>query len=187
MRWDDLFADLEAQLAQAEAAEHASEVADRTRREHSLLRLADRLGPSRGSTLTVMVQGGERITGRLVDTGPDWLLLQESGRDEALVNGSAVLGVTGVSAQSEAPSESGPSAAIARALDLRWALRALARGRTPVRITLVDGSVRTGTLDRVGADHLDLAEHAPGEARRAAAVRQVVLIPLAAVSVVRSA
>ena len=55
-----------------------------------------------------------------------------------------------------------------------------------MRLVLVDGSVLPGTIDRVGADHLDLAEHGRGELRRAAAVRQVRLVPLAALVAVRS-
>ena len=94
----------------------------------------------------------------------------------------AVLGVTGVGARTAAPDD-GP---VAKRLDLRWALRGLARDRTSVALGLVDGSLVTGTLDRVAADHLDLAEHGLGEARRASAVRQVRLVPLAAIACVRS-
>jgi hypothetical protein len=38
-----------------------------------------------------------------------------------------------------------------------------------------------GTIDRVGADHLDVAVHAPGSQRREAYIRAVEVIPLTAV------
>jgi hypothetical protein len=99
-----------------------------------------------------------------------------------LVPLSAVLGITGLGSQS-APPDRGP---VAKRLDLRWALRGLARSRSAVALGLADGTLVTGTLDRVAQDHLDLAEHGLGEARRAAAVRQVRVVPLSAVALVRS-
>lgn len=183
MRWQGLFDDLEAQFDAALAAELAGEVADRTRRETARLRLADRLRVAEGATVAVTVPGGGVLRGRLSDAGVDWLLLEEHGAREVLVPLTAVLGITGLGVRSAAPDD-GP---VARKLDLRWALRGLARSRTGVALGLVDGTVLTGTLDRVGADHVDVAEHGLGEARRAGAVRQVRLVPLTAVALVRSA
>jgi hypothetical protein len=183
MRWEELFADLDGQLDAAEAAALAGEVADRTRREAALLGLADRLRPSVGAVLAVVCTGTGLLHGRLLDVGTDWLLLEEDGGRELLVRTAAVLGITGAGARSDVPGGEGD---VGRRLDLRWALRGLARSRAGVQVLLVDGTVLAGTLDRVGADHLDLAEHPAGEARRASAVRQVRLLPLTALSAVRS-
>jgi hypothetical protein len=182
MRWQALFDDLEAQFDAAQAAELAAEVAERTRRESALLRLADRLRAAEGALLTVSLPGAGVLRGRLLDAGTDWLLLDEGAAREVLVPLVAVLGVTGAGARSAVPDD-GP---VAKRLDLRWALRGLARSRSGVALGLVDGSLVTGTLDRVAKDHLDLAEHGLGEARRAGAVRQVRLVPLGAVAYVRS-
>ena len=182
MRWQRLFDDLEGQFAAAEAAELAGEVAERSRTEVGRVRLADRLRAAASAELVVHVPGLGPLRGRLVDAGVDWLLLEEPGARELLVPLAAVLGVTGTGPRTAAPDD-GP---VARRLDLRWALRGLARSRTGVVLGLVDGSSVSGTLDRVGADHLDLAEHAAGEARRAGAVRAVRLVPLSALAVVRS-
>lgn len=181
VRWKGLFDDLEGQLDAADAAELAGEVADRSRREAALVRLRDRLRASEGAELSVHVHGSAMVRGRLEGTGPDWLLLDERGT-EVLVPLAAVLGVTGAGA-GRSVTDDGP---VAARLDLRWALRGLARSRTGVALGLVDGSLVTGTLDRVGADHVDVAEHGRGEARRAGAVRQVRLVPLAALALVRS-
>jgi hypothetical protein len=183
MRWDHLFADLDAQLAQADAKDLAGEVADRTRREAGALHLADRLRACVGDPLAVTASGAGTVHGRLTDIGPDWLLLAEGSGRELLLSARSVLGVVGIGASSGAPGAQGE---LARRLDLRWALRALVRSRAPVHVVLTDATVLSGTLDRVGADHVDLAEHAPGEERRADAVSRVRVLPLHAVSAVRS-
>ena len=183
MRWQALFDDLEAQLAAADLAELQAEVADRTRREAGLVRLVDRLAAATGQELTVVLGQAGVLRGCLLDAGVDWMLVEETGAREVLVPLGAVLGITGLVAQSGTPGAEGE---VGRRLDLRWALRALVRSRTGVSLVLRDGSALGGTLDRVAADHLDLAEHAPGEPRRAGAVRQVRLVPLTAVALVRS-
>lgn len=182
MRWRRLFEDLEAQADAAAEAELAAEVAERSRREAALVHLRERLAAALGAHTTVHLPGVGQVQGVLVDTGVDWLLLEEQGAGEVLVPFAALLGVTGVGATAAVPDDS----VVGRRLDLRWALRGLARSRTGVRLVLLDGNVLPGTLDRVGADHVDLAEHGRDELRRAAAVRQVRLVPLAALVAVRS-
>jgi hypothetical protein len=183
VRWQSLFDDLAAQLAAAADAELAGEVAERSRLEAGRVRLADRLSAAAGAEVVVALPGSGPVRGTLIEAGVDWLLLDEGAGREALVPLSAVLGVTGIGARTAVPGSDGE---VARRLDLRHALRGLARGRLGVALTLLDGSIATGTLDRIGADHLDLAEHGTEEARRAAAVRAVRLVPLTALVLVRS-
>lgn len=182
MRWEDLFSDLEAQLAAAERAELAGEVADRTRRELARIRLVDRLHAVPGRPVELLVRGAGRVAGRLADVAPEWLLVEERGSLPTLVPLGAVLSVAGLGARAEDPV--GAGAVVAR-LGLGVALRAVARDRAPVSLVLVDGSTLAGTVDRVGADHLDLAEHAPGELRRSRDVRGVRAVPFAALGAVR--
>ena len=182
MRWQELFCDLEGQLEAAQAAELAGEVADRSRRQAGLVRLTDRLGAAVGHELVVHLPAQALVRGRLLDTGPDWLLLDEREGAELLVPLAAVTGVSGAGGRTTDPGAVGQ---VARSLDLRWALRGLARDRAGVELVLVDGSRVTGTLDRVGADHVDLAEHGRGEPRRSGVVRQVRLVPTAALAAVR--
>jgi len=181
MRWDALFADLEAQLEEVDRAELAAEVADRTRRELALVALGDRLRAAAGRPLEMHVRGAGRVAGRLLEVGPDWLLAEE--RHEVLLPLSALLAVTGLPPRTAAPQQ---QTVVSRRLRLGAALRGLVRERATVAVTLVDGTVLQGTLDRVGADHVDLAEHVTGEARRAASVRRVSTLPFEALGLVRA-
>ncbi len=64
------------------------------------------------------------------------------------------------------------------------ALRELARRREPVRLELAAGGTVTGTIELVGADYLELAEHDPNEARRETALTGRRLLGLAAIAIV---
>ena len=131
--------------------------------------------------------------------GPDWLLLTEGQGRDCLVALGAVTAVEGLTA-STGPEMTG----LALRLDLRRALRGLARDRSPVAVAVTGWSgasagslgrrlsVRsvsaelTGTIDRVGADFIEIAVHAAWEPRRAGTVRSVALVPLAAIVLVRA-
>lgn len=180
MRWERLFADLETELAAAEAAERDAEVAERTRAEAAKLRLVDRLRVAEAAEVTVTVLGGGDWSGVIADTGPDWVLLG-GRRGDVLVSLDAVRSVTGLPPWSAVPGSEGR---VAERFRIGAVLRGVARDRAAVRVVLRDGDGYHGTVDRVGADYLELAEHDPGEPRRAGAVRRVRLVPFRALAVV---
>ena len=181
MRWEDLFGDLEGQFDAADSAELATEVADRSRREISTLRLVDRLRPVVGRPVDVRLRGAGNIAGRLAALGPDWLLVAQTGTRETLIATHAVLSLGGLTAQSASPTAEG---VVAARLDFPFALRAITRDRSPITVSLVDASQVTGTIDRVGSDFIEVAAHATGEARRPAAVQSVRAYPIVALAAV---
>ena len=172
MRWEALFADLEAQFDASDAADLAVEIADLTRAERATVELADRLRAAQGSHVTIVVAGGDAVAGQLLEVAAQWVLVGEGTR-RALVPLGALAAVGGLAVRS-AP----PGGGVARRLGLGAALRALARDRVTVRVA-TDGFDLTGRVERVGADHLDLAVAAPGAVLWA--------VPFAALRVVRSA
>jgi hypothetical protein len=184
VRWDDLFRDLEAQFDFERSAEEAAEIADRTRREQAQLRFVDRLRAAVGIEIAVNVLGLGSASGRIADVGPDWLLLAEASGRNLLLRQAAILGVTGLGLHAVEPGSEGR---VSARLDLRSALRAIARDRSPVTIALVDGSRLTGTIDRSAADFLEVAEHPLGDARRTSAVHAVRTVPVAGLAGVRTA
>lgn len=184
MRWGELFDDLEAQYAAARDAELATEIGDRARREVGMVRLVDRLRPAVGQPLVLRVAGAGAIEGALVSVGPDWLLIAEVAGREALVSTHALLSIGGLAAQSASAQATG---AVAARLTLAFALRGVVRDRSAVTLSYTDGSTTTGTLDRVGADFVEIAEHPPGEARRRGAVRAVRTVPFTALALARRA
>jgi hypothetical protein len=182
MRWQQLFADLTAQFDEAEAAAELAESASRTRAEVGGTTLLDRLGGSVGAAVRVRCRGAGQLVGVLADVGPDWVLLVDQERGvESVVAVRALTSVTGLGRRTSAEDEDGRPRV---RFDLRLLTRAMARDRSAVTVTTDDGTALTGTLDRVGADYVEIAEHPAGEPRRAAAVRAVHTVALEAVAVV---
>lgn len=78
-----------------------------------------------------------------------------------------------------------PGAALAQRMSLGFVVRDLVRRRIPVTVRLVTGRVLSGTIDRAGADHLDLALHEVGAVRRADQLRGFRIVPFPAVAAMR--
>lgn len=192
MRWDRLFADFEGQAEVLAQAERAAEVETRTRGESAQLGLVDRLRAALGAPLRLGVSGGVTVSGTLTRVGPDWLLLDEGAGREVLVVAGQLLGVRGLGRHSAVP---GTAGVLESRLGLRHVLRGIARDRSAVRLHLAANIAGHGaalesltvdaTIDRVGADFIEVATHSAGEVRRRGDVRDVELIPIAAIAAIR--
>lgn len=189
MRWEQLFSDLDARFDDLADAELMIGLADRQRVAAGAISMVERIAGASGRPIRVRTTAGIAVTGTLLEVGPDWLLLQEGPGREVLVSLAATTIVEGLSW------ETGPALkGVGLRLDLRRALRGLARDRSPVALIVCGGigeptslyTEVTGTIDRLGADFLELALHAAWEPRRGASVRAVVLIPISAVVLVRA-
>jgi len=200
MRWELLFADLEARFDELADAEAAAESADRERVAIGAVSALQRLTGAIDQPIRVRLAGGGSVAGVLRTVGPDFLLLTEGRDRDCLVALTAVTAVEGLTAASGSV-----LTGLTLRLDLRRALRGLVRDRSPVAVALtgwtggsltsglgtgavgVAGSGEiTGTIDRVGADFIEIAVHAAWEPRRAGTVLSVALVPLAAVMVIRA-
>ena len=195
VRWERLFADLEAQLSSDEARELAAEVADRTRRERAQVGLHERFAAVVDRAVVEMrVAGVGLLRGLVTGSGPDWVLLDHraehpltvvasSGAERrvdrpVLVATAAIRSVTGLAGAEH-------TGAVAMGFALGSALRAVSRDRAVVDVVDVDGSVLTGTIDGVGLDYVEVAEHSADLPRRAENVLGVRAVPFAGIAVVR--
>ena len=182
MSWEDVLRDIEASAEADERRELLGEVADRTRRELARLHLVDRLRAATGSVVTLGVGPAGPATGRMLRVGPDWLLL-DTGPAEVLVVPNAILWVGGLSPRAVDPAA---VSAVDRRLALGSVLRAVARDRRVVTVTLRDGGNLRGVVRRVGADFFDVTP-----ARRAGQHGSIEgderCLPFAALAVVRLA
>ena len=179
-RWDRLVADLEGQLEAAERADLAAEVADRTRHEVAQTTLLDRFRAALGTEVDLTVDGVGAVAGTLTRVGADFIVV-EGGSSQALVRRAAVLTVRNLGLASQSAVD-----AVAARISVGLVARELARDRTPVTAWLRDGTTLAGTIDRVGADYLELAEHSLDEPRRAAVVHGVRTIAIDALAMVRA-
>lgn len=195
MQWDRLFEDLEGQLASEWEAERASLDAESERLRISRLELRTRLRTLCRLDAPVILElaGTQRLSVRLRALGSDWLAAESApgGGARSAVSVIPLAMIRGVStdhgmllASLDAHAQTAPE--LRERMSLGFVLRDMARRRVPLRIALRDGGDVHGTVDRAGADHLDLAEHDAGELRRAGAVRGFRIIPFTAILWIRT-
>jgi hypothetical protein len=201
MRWDSLFDDLESQLEHELHSDEADLRAEEYRHRLGRLALRDRISTfsrQAGRTtepVTVELVTGETLVVRPQTFGRDWFSAdlviagEESGAVLILVDAIAAVLV--------------PKAAVGRSLDvpetpesdprltdrigIAFALRDLCRRRAFVHIHCKSAvsAVHSGTIDRVGLDHLDLAVHEAGVARRERNVAHSRLVPFGELAYLR--
>lgn len=181
MRWDGLFADLEAQLAQAAWREVEAEAAEMTRGESAAVHLADRLRGAVGHQVQLRLGSEVRVEMLISTVGPTWV----GGTDRA---GALVVPLASVrTVDHRLPSVVPERSAAARSMGLGAVFRTLSRARIPVAVIGQDGrQLAEGTIDRVGADHLDVAVHARDEIRRGRSLRGTTVVAFDAIGHVRS-
>jgi hypothetical protein len=194
MRWQNLFDDLESQLESELGAEEVDLLAEEERLRLGRLSLRDRIRAlhqaDAASLLGVTLRGGDRLTLTVAAIGRDWL----AGELDAGILRSAIVPFAALAtldpvggqlaASLRADSATEPPTALSARLGLAFVLRDLCRRRAPVEVHVGPERLH-GTIDRVGRDHLDLAEHAPGDARRTAAVARIRIVAFAGLDLVR--
>ncbi len=152
MAWDDVFAELAAELAAAERAEDDARLGDLVAAEVAGTTFADRCRARRGGHLTIRLVDGSTRTGLVRDATRAWVMLAEGDR-RTLVPLSVV--VLAWPLHGSAP-EPGP---VEARIGLGHALRALAEEQLAVLVRTIAGDHR-GRIVRVGADHLDVVAEA---------------------------
>lgn len=192
MRFDLLFDDLEGQLETQLAADEAQQRIEAERLRAARTGLRERL-----AVLAAGHGGGIRL--RLVDgtaveiepgtVGADWLAGALPGGAQAIVPVAAIASLSLSAEQARASRARPPEPArpdLTAKLAIGVVLRDLARRRVPVDVLIAGEPGAThGTIDRVGLDHIDLAVHGRGVARRETSVAEHRVVALASVAMVR--
>ncbi|MCC2033454.1 hypothetical protein [Microbacterium allomyrinae] len=194
MRWDRFFDDLEDQLASEWEAERAALDTEAERLRLSRVTLTERLSllVSRDAAPAVAafdLVDGTTMRATVTGVGADWAALAPAeGRTGAVLAPFTSILTIGMPhadlLRTARPAAARP--ALADRLTFGFVLRDLVRRRAGVAVHLTSGRVLSGTIDRAGIDHFDLALHEPGAPRRADAVAGYRVVPFAAVAWVRA-
>ncbi|MEO7348410.1 MAG: hypothetical protein ABIW32_00880 [Terrimesophilobacter sp.] len=196
MRWDNLFDDLESQLEHELWSEDVDLRAEEERLRLGRMSLRDRLMSLHTSAAGVDYSIRLDIAGNAVRMSPssfgkDWmsgrLIDETSRRSHVVVPFRSIAGIIldrpgTLSSLTITPAEGGSS--LSARLGIAFVLRDLCRRRCELDLVLTSGTVH-GTIDRVGRDHCDLAEHEAGTPRRESSVTQYRVVPLDQLLMVR--
>ncbi|MCW4464400.1 hypothetical protein OK351_02595 [Glutamicibacter sp. MNS18] len=175
MRWETLFADLEAQLEARLAGELREEIAESTRVEQARQTLDERLTGYRGLPVSLRLCGSAEVSGVVGPVGSDYLCLEDSS-NRWLIRRAAVQSLI-------LPTRRGGHPAVLVRTKFAAVIRALLRDRTPVGVYGMDGrSLGEGTLQQAAEDFLVLGVHPRDEYARGRSIQAQVLIPYSAVA-----
>jgi len=148
MRWDELFADLQAQFAATATAQAHLEVAELAEAEMAATTLSDRWRAKRRQELWLRLRDGTDRTGTVADVAQEWIVLAAGPRRTLIPRHAVVLArPLGHSAP--------PPSRVESALGLGHVLRAMAQEQLDVVVHTVAGIYR-GRFTRVGGDHCDV-------------------------------
>lgn len=196
MRWDNLFDDLESQLEQELWSEDVDLRAEEERLRLGRMSLRDRLislhASAGGHDYSIRVD----VAGTLLRLSPsnfgkDWMaarIIEETTRlSHVVLPFQAITGIILdrpliLTSLSSIHAEGGST--LSARLGLTFVLRDLSRRRCALDLVLASGTVH-GTIDRVGRDHCDLAEHEVGTPRRESSVTNYRIVPLDQLLLVR--
>jgi hypothetical protein len=188
VRWDRFFDDLEGQLASEWEAERAALDTEAERLRLSRVSLRERLTSlvdreRNGTAPSFEVGGGTVVSAEVTAVGADWVAL-DGGRAGALVVPFSAIEAIGMP-HADVLRSARPSlrrSALSDRMTLGFVVRDLVRRRVAVTVHLVQGRLLSGTIDRAGADHLDIALHDRGAPRRATEVTGHRIVPFGAVA-----
>nr|WP_208382523.1 hypothetical protein [Microbacterium ulmi] len=188
-----MFDDLEDQLASEWEAERAALDTEAERLRLSRVALREWLeaiaGQAGGATPSIELVDGTVLSGHVEGVGADWIALEPSGSRPATLlvplSSIASIGMAHADVLRSARPAATARSPLADRLTLGYVLRDLVRRRAGVALQLATGRLLTGTIDRAGADHLDLALHDPGAPRRASEVTGHRLVAFSAIAFVR--
>lgn len=197
MNWDRLFEDLEGQLASEWEAERAARDAESERLRIAQLMLRGRLRIlcERQASIIMDLANGRRLPLTLRTVGADWIAAESAMVRGAVPTQSMLViplhAVHGISTDhgmvlGSLDEQEVPPSALRERMTFGFILRDLARRRVPLHLSTAKAEDIHGTIDRAGADHLDLALHDAGTARLAGAVQGFRIVPFNAVVCVRT-
>jgi len=184
MRWERLFQDLEDQLDRETDAELEDIARDEERRRLSRLTMRDRLREliyvAAGNSDADITNGANRPVTALVGlryaaigvsvlrVGGDWILVQIS--TPQLKSGTALIPIaavryvepvlveSGIESREQGTSVAKQGSGLTTDIGLAFVLRDLSRRRRQVTVWMGEDEV-SGTIDRVGKDHVDISRN----------------------------
>lgn len=191
MRWDRFFDDLEGQLASEWEAERAALDTEAERLRLSRVSLRERLAMLEGrepdaAPPSFEIVDGTVISAEVAGVGADWVALHGARSVGLLLPFTAITAIG--MAHGDVLRSARPAAArsaLSDRMTFGFVVRDIVRRRLACAVHLTHGRMLAGTIDRAGADHLDLALHEPGSPRRASQVTGHRVIPFHAVAWIR--